>query len=352
MKRTVNIVIDIFFLALIVAVIVIGTRYLKKDDQTETKRCRTQILEKDTEISALYFDGDSVYVGTNGGLHVYDAATRILTQSVDDIRTVYTASIIGDGAGGIWIGHEEGLTHIDRNGDRTLFSDPDIPKGRVNTVAKVGDDILCGTYNGAARLTEENGVWTVQEILTKENGLICDSVNVILPVRDGILFCSYLDEAGGITYFSDSGTITTIDTKSGLPHPYITSAIAEDSGIIWIGTGFMKDGGLARLKPSGDGYAVDETFTKADGLPGEKVRSLFADEETFWVTTEYDGILIRRKAEGEIRMDAPAIYLTEESGLSDNEIKCIIATDDSYWLGGKYGLTVINKEDLRGYENE
>ena len=34
-------------------------------------------------------------------------------------------------------------------------------------------------------------------------------------------------------------------------------------------------------------------------------------------------------------------YLTEESGLSDNEIKCITKAEGYYWLGGKYGLTVV-----------
>ena len=64
-------------------------------------------------------------------------------------------------------------------------------------------------------------------------------------------------------------------------------------------------------------------------------RYLFEDDDSIWITTEYDGVVIRDKQTEQTK------YLTEESGLSDNEIKCITKAEAYYWLAGKYGLTVV-----------
>ena len=66
------------------------------------------------------------------------------------------------------------------------------------------------------------------------------------------------------------------------------------------------------------------------------------DEDGYlWITTEYDGVLILNYAEDGLQSELQGLYLKEENGLSDNEIKCLIKVKDSYWLGGKYGLTIV-----------
>ncbi len=346
-NKKINLVVDISFLLILTAIIWIGSRWSAEEKDTVQERYEFLILEKDTEISALYTDGNWVYVGTDRGIHIYDARSKELMKTIENIRMIYTAGIIGDGAGGIWVGHEEGLLHLDASLGQESFAYPQIPKGRVNTVAEKDGCIYCGTYNGAAKLEKKAGKWEVTELFTQESGLLCDSVNVILPVKSGILFCSYLDTNGGITFLEDSGEISCLNVDSGIVHPYITSAVEDVDGTVWVGSGYMRDGGLFYLTKTEAGYRVGDAFSSADGIPGEKVRYLFMDDNTFWITTEYDGVMIRRKDEGEKWTDWDAsdvFYLTQESGLSDNEIKCIVGTDDDYWLGGKYGLTIVPKE--------
>lgn len=78
------------------------------------------------------------------------------------------------------------------------------------------------------------------------------------------------------------------------------------------------------------------------GFREKKVRQLFLDEDGYlWITTEYDGVLILNYAEDGLQSELQGLYLKEENGLSDNEIKCLIKVKDSYWLGGKYGLTIV-----------
>ena len=55
----------------------------------------------------------------------------------------------------------------------------------------------------------------------------------------------------------------------------------------------------------------------------------------------HDGVLILNYAEDGLQSELQGLYLKEENGLSDNEIKCLIKVKDSYWLGGKYGLTIV-----------
>lgn len=339
-QKRLNLLVDLVFVIIVLVLIGGSRRFLEKSsDASDSETEQLQdflILEPNEEISALYADEQGqVYVGTNHGIHIYDASSKEIISKIDNIRMVYTASIIGDGKGGVWVGHEGGLTHIRKGGEQELFAYPELPEGRVNAIAERDGRIYCGTYNGAAVLTETDGVWSVSEQLDQASGLLCDSVNVILPVEHGLLLGSYLASDGGVTVLADDGIISYVEASSGLPHPYVTSALQLEDGTVLLGMGYMRDGALAELIPEGDSYRVGHVYTKADGLPGEKVRYLFEDDDSIWITTEYDGVVIRDKQTEQTK------YLTEESGLSDNEIKCITKAEGYYWLGGKYGLTVV-----------
>lgn len=255
---------------------------------------------------------------------------------------VYSAGMIMTPDGSMWIGHEDGLTRIDEYGNRSEYRAPDIPKGRVNTVEWDREAVWIGTYSGAAKLEPcENG-WEVTEIHNRATGLVSDSVNVIRSVDDTLWFASYLDtKNGGITIVSDRGR-QTITVEDGLPHPYVTSLLPLSDGRMLAGCGYMNTGGLAVIAGEDSVYRVAETYGKEEGLPGEKIRFLYQDASGYlWITTEYDGIVIINPK------TSKSLYFTEEHGLSDNEIKCMTESEEYYWLGGKYGLTVIPKEEIQ-----
>lgn len=228
------------------------------------------------------------------------------------------------------------------DGDRLEFSYPDIPKGRVNTVEWDGERLWVGTYHGAASLIRSPSGWKVESIYNSSNGLCSDSVNVIKSTGHSLWFASYLDHKnGGISIWDNDGThfITVAD---GLPHAYVTSLQYLGDEKMLVGTGYMDDGGLALVQKINGEYKITATFFSENGVPGEKVRQLFLDEDGYlWITTEYDGVLILNYADDGLQSELQGMYLKEENGLSDNEIKCLIKVKDSYWLGGKYGLTIV-----------
>lgn len=330
----------LFVTAMAVFCVCFSDRGEKEDDSLRI--ASFQVLQQGEEISAVCFDKERVWVGGNDGIRLYDPVTRKVVQTVDGVEMIYSAGMLQTPDGSMWIGHEDGLTRIDEFGSRSEYRAPDIPKGRVNTVEWDQEAVWIGTYSGAAKLEPGENGWEVTEIRNRAAGLVSDSVNVIRSVGDTLWFASYLDtKNGGITIVSDRGS-QTITVEDGLVHPYVTSLLPLADGRMLAGCGYMNTGGLAVIAGEDGVYQVTETYGKEDGLPGEKIRFLYQDAFGYlWITTEYDGIVIFNPK------TSKSLYFTEEHGLSDNEIKCMTETEEAYWLGGKYGLTVIPKEEIQ-----
>lgn len=343
-KKWLNLICNLFFVSMI-GFAFICAKSVSQEDDINVEKEKFVILEENSEISALYFDGNKMWVGTNKGVKIYDPQTLQPEKNLDDIEMVYSAEITRSNDECIWIGYEKGLAQIKPSGERITYQYPDIASGRVNTVLYDDEKIWCGTYNGASVLELKDGLWKVKQHLDINDGLCSDSVNTIIQVQNGILLGSYLDTVnGGITFIRDDGKIQLIRKEQGLPHPYITSMLELPSGEVLVGTGYMEDGGLAVLTFENGEYQIKETLNVESGMPGEKIRYLFYSDHHIFITTEYDGILIVNEEDFQQRNFENSVYLREENGLSDNEIKCVAESDKYYWLGGKYGLTLIEKE--------
>ena len=341
------------FAFMVLAAFFVSFRITKKDSSSAVKKENFLVLREGKEVSALYFDGINVWVGGNDGVIVYDEKTLEEVRRIADLKLVYSTGMEQTPDGMMWIGHEDGVTGFaivdGKEKNRIDFSYPDIPKGRVNTIEWDGKKLWIGTYDGAACLVQSKDTvgWKVEAFYGKSNGLCSDSVNVIRKTQDSLWFASYLDtESGGISIM-DGNKMQCLTVEDGLPHPYITSLENLGDGRMLVGTGYMDTGGLALIQRGENGYQVMETYGKEQGVPGEKVRQLFLDSRGYlWITTEYDGILVINYKKDELKIPFDGIYYTEENGLSDNEIKCIVETDENYWLGGKYGLTLIPKQRM------
>lgn len=347
-ERLIQGVFYLIFGALLMLAFFVSARLSDEPESRVEKISDFSVMLEGKEISALYYDGSRMWVGCNEGILVYDAETKTVVDSIDDLEIIYTSGIEQTPDGTVWVGHEEGLTGIGPDGTRIEFAYPDIPKGRINTVEWDQTQLWCGSYQGAARLELTEDGWKAVQLYGQEDGLISDSVNVIRSAGDKLWFASYLDHReGGITIVGN-GEITRIGTGDGLPHPYITSLEELPDGRMLAGCGYMETGGLAVISPDGESFRVSDCFGREDGIPGEKVRYLYCDESGFlWITTEYDGVLVTDIGRGGLQKPLEGLAYTVEHGISDNEIKCIAETEEDYWLGGKYGLTLIGKSYIK-----
>ena len=301
------------------------------------------------EVSALLFDGEKLWVGTSDGILLLDPQSGELLRELDTgIRLIYSAGICQTVDGLVWVGHETGVTVFQNGQVIASISAPRIPGGRINTVVPAPENgIWLGAPEGAARITLVGGELQVAQTLWTGNGLAEDFVNVIHIRPDGELwFGAYLaSEKGGLSIHNSDGW-RYFSTDDGLPHRFVTAILPVGEEIL-IGTGHLDRGGLALLIENDGEWTIKKTYHIDDGLPGEKIRQLYrATDGTLWITTESDGLIVCPSPVSLKQPGLPGLRLKRENGLSDNEIKVIVETESFYWLGGRYGLTRVERKAI------
>ena len=326
-------------------------------EKEEQKIEGIHVILEDYEISALIVEGNEIIAGGKDGVYRIDIESGKIIEVVStNISLVYTASIIRSSNGDLWIGHDSGLSIYNDSGWIHLES-PTIPKGRCNKIIETNNYIYAGFQEGLAIfMAEDSASYEVEKILNNRNGLKENNVNAIYEDSTKQLwFGAYLsNEFGGLSIQrEDNWEYVSID--HGLAHKYITDIKGFDydtQEFVIVGGGHLTSGGLSLFTVSEDGNELLKSFHIEDGLPGEKVRSIYVSENNeVWITTESHGLLITTMEILTKSDILDGIYLDKTHGLSDNEIKIVGENKNCYILGGRFGITIIDKKimtDLQG----
>ncbi len=317
-----------------------------------------QVYLPELEFSTVAVAGEHLLAGGLHGLYGYGAAADRWTalEAVDGAFHLVKA-IARDHAGNVWIGHDKGLSCLPAAAVGTA---PDMTQCRllaevagkrvssVNTLCVASDGtVYAGTFQGAVSLSPEavdgwlaTGDTCAMAWMGPAEGLINDMVNVIFEDSRGYLwFGAYIARGGGVACLRE-GTVQHFNHENGLVDDYVTTIAEDADGAIWVGSGVYTSGGAARFVHDADGYRPGGQRRLADGLAGDKVRHLFADDQNrLWFCSEYDGIAIFDGT------GARTALLTEADGLPDNEVKQVArAPDASLWLACRRGLLRISRE--------
>jgi len=321
----------------IVAVLLVGfTAVQFKSDIARMKEhvgFEHTLLSKD--IYALDFqDGDIICGGAEG---LYRVNTETLeAEEIEDYRYVKAILVTEDS---VWVGSEAGLGLLGTQ--QRLTTENGLPDNRVMSLCLAQDGTLwIGTRGGAAQAKIEKGQWKVQKTYNAADGLADDMVNVIYEDSfGGLWFGSYVAPRGGVSIQSN-GNNQIFTTDNGLPHANVNAIIETSEHSVIVGGGLYTKGGAAEFERSNGKWELKRTITKADGLAGEKVRSLYKDGAgRLWFGSEYDGLAIW--------VGSRFVILTTETGLCHDEIKVIREdADGNFWIGTNGGLTKISKEVL------
>ena len=345
MKQIKNILYAAICLILIIAAWILIQR---KESEGIWTLENTHVYLPGEEISAICVRDDGLWVGTKDGVKVINPNDgTVIRTVVDDIELVYAADMYITDDGGIFIGHNDGLTYLDKEENRTDYVEPLIAGGRVNTIEGINGKICIGSMDGLSIIAQNEDEYYVEQIQNKEHGLLSDTVNDICLSDPNIWFGSYMDnKPGGVSILSADGTWQYLTVEDGLPHPYI-NAFCPIGNRMLIATGQLEAGGLALAEYIDDAWSIVDIYDIEDNIPGEKVRYLYADAEGYlWITTESDGLLVTQ-FKNILEHPIDGLVIKAENGLSDNEIKSIKEDDLNYYLAGKYGLTVINKNTVK-----
>jgi ligand-binding sensor domain-containing protein len=288
------------------------------------------------EVSALALVGDTLFAGGKDGLFAIDTKSLEVTRPIptEALPLGHVRGLLHTPDGTLWIGHDAGLTTWKGAAVRTYTTADGLPANRVQCVMRDASGVVwAGTVSGAAGY----GGGKRFASLTSADGLADGMVNTMMQKSDGTLwFGSYSAPRGGVSVLRTGG-FATLETAQGLPHPNVTSFLEDSDGSVWVGTGFSSRGGAARVVLEGPTQIprVVQTLGKAQGLAGEKVRSLFKDRDgTYWFGSEVDGIAVGKPGDWRV--------LTTAEGLADNEVKCVLQGDDGrVWLGTRNGVSLI-----------
>lgn len=213
----------------------------------------------------------------------------------------------------LWVAHEsQGLVRIDPDGGATRFGLAEgLPSGQVFALlVDAGDVIWAGTEKGLVRIQDER-----VQAFGAGDGMPDGAVYAIAHAADGGLF---VGTHHGV-YRGRNGRFAP--HEAGFPDDAVASLAVDSQGHLIAGT---VNRGLFRATPQGL-----ERFSRAGGLPNNRVPALFVDREgSIWAGTNA----------GLIRFaDTPFASFDTHQGLADNYVRSLLELPDGSVLIGSSG---------------
>jgi ligand-binding sensor domain-containing protein len=226
----------------------------------------------------------TLWVGGYEGLWRIEGQNRRLYATEDGIFDQNVSTILGDGAGNVWVGFQQGLQ---------LLREGKVSRGFTTRDGLSSDDV------SAVFVDRDRGLWVGTttgglnrrrgerfESLTKALGLTTNRVTAIYEDREGSL---WVGTSGGLNRLRDA-SLLPIGEAEGLTRNEVFSIVAGPSGGTYVAAGFgglnwIKDGRV-RILPAP--ATPDSDFTS--GFDG----TLFASPDGAVWSGHRDGLYRRR----------------------------------------------------------
>ena len=326
-------------------------------------------------VKSLLADGDSVWVGTSGGVirydvkqdthRLYDVRSGLLSNGIFHLSKLDGRLVVGTYGGGLSLLDEQTGEWTNYNiqhglADAFIYDLLELDNG----------DIWIATWSGANRILggdlDDPSKWETYTVENTGGGLPNDWVYGLAKGRDGEV---WMATEGGLARYRDGAwsnwkhedglsasyelvkdqiKFTRDPAKESTHHArqkaemgltdvdvaynpnYIVALHVDDAGAVWCGTW---GGGLSRF----DGETWKK-YTVSDGLPSNHVFMLGPESRgRMWVGTSHG---LARFDDGRF-----SVFTVHDGLYTDNIFSMANADDGSLWLGGFGGVT-----RLRGIE--
>lgn len=283
----------------------------------------------DGAVRQLLSDGRGSIVAAISG-----AGIRIVTRSpvrvlgVDDgLPMRFVHHVLGDGAGGLWVGTTcGGITHLTTSSvERFLLGDLGIQNGCVRSLMR---DSLGTLWIGQTQVVSRvaaDGRIRVARVFDGEGA----AAGPMLPDGSGGIWLGLRPD--GLRRVNRDGVVTVPPEAALLPTGPVWSLVRAGDGSLWAG----QVGTITRLDAS-----EARTFAAADGVPPGPVRVLLPEADgTLWVGS-YGGGLARYR-------DGRFQRITTREGLFDDAISAIVPDQlGRLWLMGNRGVSALRRSQL------
>ena len=319
-------------------------------------------------VKALVADGDTVWIGTSGGVIRYNTVTdsHVLYDNKSGLLSngVFHLSRHGNE---LWVGtYGGGLSVLDLATGK--WREYNVPEGLgdafvYDVLRTRGGDVWIATWSGVNRIKggrmDDISAWELHTVASTNGGLPNDWVYGLAEGKNGEV---WLATEGGVSRYVDGGW-TRWSHAEGLGAPfetvkdqisfdtdpgqasrhhaqqkveqglqnvsvaynpnYVISIAVDDDGSVWAGTW---GGGLSRF----DGKTW-KTMTVADGLPSNHI---------FMLRKGPDGALWIGTNRGVTRYDGKAMvsYSSNDGLIGDNVFSMAWAARGETWVGSFGGI--------------
>ena len=308
-------------------------------DRLEIFRDRRRIAQFSTDIQlpgsriqALLADREgALWIGTNRGLArivngrpEYDVDKLPMT---DPLATDSVTSLLEDREGNLWVGTDTSGLHVLRDQRFTSIGMPEgLSSDATSAVVEDGTGKLwVGTNGGglnALRLNSDRPGEAISYAVP--DVLLSKTILSLAPGRNGDGIPElWVGTPEGLNRIRGSA-VDSFTSADGLPDNFVRSLLVDRDGSLWIGT----RRGLAHWSFSGDGRTVTgrKTWTHADGLGSDLAGAMARDARgDLWIAT-LGGL--SRLSGGRIRN-----YSTAD-GLSSDAVTALAARADGSLLIG------------------
>jgi len=143
---------------------------------------------------------------------------------------------------------------------------------------------------------------------------------------------------GGLV-FDDPGTgalTKTMRTPEGLPSNRVLCVARSPGGSLWAGTA---DEGIARMKADG---SFRRPLTSFDGLPSDRVQTLYVTGDTVWVGTSGGvAVLTENPATGQVSLRRSDTRASTGGALVSDDVTAFQRVGDTLWCATAGGLSTF-----------
>ncbi|HEY8549977.1 MAG TPA: two-component regulator propeller domain-containing protein [Vicinamibacterales bacterium] len=281
-------------------------------------------------IRALVHDGNTLWIGTDGGgLVRYENHQFTRIDRDKGLPHNIVLALLAARDGSLWIGMANGrIARLTAQGLDAVTTPDALRRYNVRSLAEDAEGAIWigSDGGGVCRYRDEFSCWS------RTDGLPSDIVWPVLPARDGSVWIGTY--GSGVVHFA-RGRFHTYSTRDGLPSDIICTLLEDRDGGVWVGT----SAGLTRIGRHG----IESLFER-DGLASDWVLALYEDADaTLWVGTHDGGL--NRLTDG-----AFATYGRHE-GVATNAVFSLHEDRRGrIWIGtGGGGLNVLDAGRMRRF---
>ncbi|MBI4364267.1 MAG: hypothetical protein HY568_02460, partial [Candidatus Latescibacteria bacterium] len=140
---------------------------------------------------------------------------------------------------------------------------------------------------------------------------------------------------GIVTYDPATGEFEKIlQSPAGLPSNRVLCVEVSPSGSLWAGT---TESGVARIKPDGTFRRTLSTF---DGLPGDRVQTIYVRNDSVWVGTNAGAALLTENpGTGRIGFTRSYTSASTSGALAGDDVRAFLQVGDTLWCATTSGLS-------------